>query len=154
MTGLSIILGYGKIKVDEYCIIISSIINFNLKNMEENTTGQEGVEAPKAPQNDDVEKNKVMAIVGYVIPILFFVPLISEAKNSPFAKFHANQQLLLLLAAIAVNVVGTVIPVLGWFIILPLGTIAVFVLAIMGIINAVKGEMKKLPMIGGYEIIK
>jgi uncharacterized membrane protein len=79
---------------------------------------------------------------------------VSEAKNSPFAKFHANQQLNLLLAAIAVNVVGTIIPILGWFIILPLGTILIFVLAIMGIINAVKGEMKKLPIIGGFELIK
>jgi len=111
---------------------------------------------PAAPQGNqsDAEKNKVMAIVGYILPILFFVPLISEAKSSPFAKFHANQQLNLLLAAIAVNVVGTIIPILGWFIILPLGSIALIVFAIMGIINASKGEMKKLPVIGGYELIK
>lgn len=103
----------------------------------------------------DAEKNKVMAIVGYIIPILFFIPLLSEeSKKSPFAKFHANQQLNLLLAAIAVNVVGMIIPILGWFIILPLGSIAIFVLAIIGIINGVKGEMKKLPLIGGFEIIK
>ncbi|MFZ2188936.1 MAG: DUF4870 domain-containing protein [Candidatus Moraniibacteriota bacterium] len=111
------------------------------------------VAAPQ-PISADAEKNKAMAIVGYIIPILFFIPLVSEAKNSPFAKFHANQQLNLLLAAIAVNVIGTVIPILGWFIILPLGTILIFVLAIMGIINAVKGEMKKLPIIGGFELIK
>ncbi len=110
-------------------------------------------EAPKA-NNADAEKNKAMAIVGYIIPILFFIPLVSEAKNSPFAKFHANQQLNLLLAVIAVNVVGTIIPILGWFIILPLGTILIFVLAIMGIINGAKGEMKKLPIIGGFELIK
>lgn len=121
---------------------------------------QEGGDQPitpvTPPQADkaDVEKNKAMAIVGYIIPILFFIPLVTEAKNSPFAKFHANQQLNLLLAAIAVNVVGTVIPLLGWFIILPLGTILLFVLAIMGIINGVKGEMKKLPIIGGFELIK
>ncbi|OGI15411.1 MAG: hypothetical protein A2Z52_01605 [Candidatus Moranbacteria bacterium RBG_19FT_COMBO_42_6] len=111
---------------------------------------------PAAPQGSqsDAEKNKIMAIVGYILPILFFIPLISDAKNSPFAKFHANQQLDLLLAAIAVNVVGSIIPVLGWFIILPVGSIALIVIAIMGIINASKGEMKKLPLIGGYELIK
>lgn len=111
---------------------------------------------PAAPQGSqtDVEKNKVMAVVGYILPILFFVPLVSEAKNSPFAKFHANQQLNLLLAAIAVNVVGTIIPILGWFIILPLGGLAVLVIAIIGIIGAAKGEMKKLPVIGGFELIK
>jgi uncharacterized membrane protein len=104
--------------------------------------------------NQDVEKNKLMAIVGYIIPILFFIPLVSEGKNSPYAKFHANQQLVLLIAAIAVNVVGGIIPFIGWFIILPIGTIVLIVLAIMGIINASKGEMKKLPMIGGFELIK
>ena len=110
-------------------------------------------EAPKK-ESSDVEKNKPMAIIGYIIPILFFIPLVSDAKDSPFAKFHANQQLNLLLAAIAVNVVGTVIPFLGWFIILPLGSILLIVFAIMGIINAVKGEKKALPLIGGFELIK
>jgi uncharacterized membrane protein len=113
---------------------------------------------PAAPQpqgsGSDAEKNKAMAIIGYIIPIIFFIPLVTDAKNSPFAKFHANQQLNLLLAAIAVNIVGGVIPVLGWFIILPIGSIMLIVFAIMGIINAVKGEMKKLPLIGGFELIK
>ena len=112
--------------------------------------------APAAPVADkaDAEKNKAMAIIGYIIPILFFIPLVTEAKGSAFAKFHANQQLNLLLAAIAVNVVGTIIPFLGWFIILPLGSLLLIVFAIMGIINAAKGEMKALPMIGGFSLIK
>ncbi len=112
--------------------------------------------APVAPQGNqsDAEKNKMMAIVGYIIPILFFIPLVTDAKNSPFAKFHSNQQLVLLLAAIAINIVGSVIPFIGWFLILPLGSIFLIVIAIMGIINAAKGEMKKLPLIGGISIIK
>lgn len=121
--------------------------------MDEQTTSQPVPTAPQENQSD-VEKNKAMAIIGYILPILFFIPLVSDAKNSPFAKFHANQQLNLLLAAIAVNVVGSIIPILGWFIILPFGSLAIIVIAIMGIINAVKGEMKKLPIIGGFELIK
>lgn len=122
--------------------------------MDEQT--QQAPVQPSAPQGNqsDAEQNKTMAIVGYIIPILFFIPLVTDAKNSPFAKFHANQQLNLLLAAIAVNIVGSIIPFLGWFIILPLGSIALIILAIMGIINAVKGEMKKLPAIGGFSLIK
>lgn len=110
------------------------------------------VAAPKADASD-FEQNKVMAIVGYIIPLLFFVPMLSE-KKSPFGMFHANQQLVLLIAAVLVQIVGTVIPFLGWFVILPLGMVAVIVLAIMGIINAANGEMKQLPIIGGYSIIK
>lgn len=119
---------------------------------EQKNTAQPVVETKT--ENKDVEANKAMAIVGYILPILFFVPLLSDAKNVPYAKFHANQQLNLLLAAIAVNIIGTVIPILGWFIILPLGSLALLVIAIMGIINAAKGEMKKLPMIGGFSLIK
>lgn len=125
--------------------------------MEEQTQQtQQAPVQPSAPQGNqsDIDKNKALAIVGYIIPILFFIPLITDAKNSPFAKFHANQQLILLLAAIAINVVGGIIPFLGWFIILPFGSIALIILAIMGIINAAKGEMKKLPVIGGIGLIK
>jgi len=113
-------------------------------------------EEPKNEEkvSSDVEKNKPMAIVGYLIPILFFVPLLSDAKNSPFAKFHANQQLVLLISWIVVNIVGSIIPVLGWFIILPLGTIFLLIIMIMGIISAAQGKAKKLPLIGGIEIIK
>jgi uncharacterized membrane protein len=120
--------------------------------MEEQKQEQAPVAQPTASKSD-ADANKAMAIIGYIIPILFFIPLVTDAKNSPFAKFHAGQQLNLLLAAVAVNVVG-MIPVLGWFIVLPIGSILLIILAIMGIINAAKGEMKKLPMIGGFEIIK
>lgn len=131
--------------------------------MEENTQpqGASQSEQPQQPapepkpENSDVEKNKVMAIIGYIIPILFFIPLLSEeSKKSPFAKFHANQQLVLLISAIIVNIAGSIIPILGWFIILPIGCIILLILAIIGIINAAKGVMKKLPIIGGFEIIK
>ncbi len=106
------------------------------------------------PTNEDVEKNKAMAIIGYILPILFFIPLITDAKDSQFAKFHANQQLVLLISAIVVNIVGGVIPVIGWFLILPIGSVVLLVIAIMGLINAAKGEMKPMPLIGGIKIIK
>lgn len=112
------------------------------------------MEEIKQADPQDVEKNKAMAIVGYIIPLLFFIPLVTEeGKKSPFAKFHANQQLNLLLAAVIINVVGGVIPFIGWFIILPLGAIFLIVIAIMGVINAAKGAMKELPLIGTFKLI-
>lgn len=102
------------------------------------------------PDKEDVEKNKVMAILAYII---FFIPLLA-AKESKFAMYHANQGLVLFLAGIAVSIVGSIIPLIGWFIILPLGSILILVLAIMGIINASKGEMKPLPIIGKITILK
>jgi uncharacterized membrane protein len=99
---------------------------------------------------DDIEKNKAMGILAYII---FFIPLLA-AKDSAFAKFHANQGLILFLAAVIVNIVGTILPIIGWFIIIPLGNLAVFIFAILGIINATKGEVKELPIIGKISIIK
>jgi len=102
------------------------------------------------PDPQDVEKNRVMAILAYII---FFIPLIA-ARDSRFAMYHANQGLVLFLAAVVVNIVGGIIPFIGWFLILPIGWIAVLLLAIIGIINSSKGEMKPLPLIGGISIIK
>lgn len=82
-----------------------------------------------------------MAILAY---FLFFIPLLTDAKDSPFAKFHANQSLLLLIA----YVVLSFIPFLGWLL-----WMVVFVFWIIGIINASKGEMKELPLIGGIHIL-
>ena len=103
----------------------------------------------------DAEKNKAMAIVGYIIPILFFIPLVSEdGKKSPFAKFHANQQLNLLLFWVVGQILATVLTfvVIG-FLIFPLVMIAGVIFMIMGIINAANGTMKELPLIGGFKLI-
>lgn len=101
----------------------------------------------------DVEKNRLLAVIGYVVPVLFFLPLLTEGKNSPFARFHANQQLVLLIVALAVNLAGSMVPFLGLFLIWPVGTIFVIVLAILGVINASRGQMKRLPVIGTAELI-
>jgi uncharacterized membrane protein len=117
---------------------------------QQNQPQQTAPETQKDP-SEDAENNKALGIVGYIIPILFFLPLISDAKDSPFAKFHANQQLVLLITCFAVSILGGIIPFMRWF--APLGSIFCLVLAIMGVINASKGEMKELPLIGGFRII-
>ncbi|MDP1845706.1 MAG: DUF4870 domain-containing protein [Candidatus Moranbacteria bacterium] len=112
------------------------------------------MEEQKKAETSDVEKNKALAIVGYIIPILFFIPLVTDAKNSPFAKFHANQQLNLLLFWVVGQIAATVLTfVLIGFLIFPLVMIAGVIFMIMGIINASKGEMKGLPLIGGFKLI-
>jgi len=101
------------------------------------------------PDPVDVEKNKVMGILAYII---FFIPLLA-AKESKFAMYHANQGFVLFLLGVAVSIVGSIIPILGLVIILPIGYLAWLVLAIIGIINASKGEMKVLPVIGKIRTI-
>ena len=108
--------------------------------------------APQAEPND-VEKNKTMAILAYFI---FFLPLVTDAKDSPFAKYHANQSLILLIFSCGAYLVSSVLTImLIGFLLLPLVSIASFVLFIMGIINASNGKMKPLPLIGElFQIIK
>ncbi|HHU30566.1 MAG TPA: hypothetical protein GXZ53_07785 [Firmicutes bacterium] len=97
----------------------------------------------------DIEKNKVIAGLSY---ILFFLPLIA-CPDSKFGRFHANQALLLLILAIAGNIILTIIPVIGW-ILLPFFGILVFVLFLIGLINGLSGKAKELPVIGKYRLLK
>jgi uncharacterized membrane protein len=98
---------------------------------------------------EDVEKNKVISALAY---ILFFLPLV-VCPESSFGKFHANQGLLLLIVGFAGSIVLGIIPVIGW-IILPLFSLIVFIFGIMGLIGALNGKAKELPIIGKYRIMK
>ncbi len=102
----------------------------------------------------DIEKNKVFAVLAY-IGILFLVPLLA-AKESPFARYHTNQGILLFLTAVGLGIGGTIlsfIPFLGC--IISLGAwICILVLMVMGVINAISGKYKPLPLIGKYTILK
>ncbi|MFC4307297.1 DUF4870 domain-containing protein [Cohnella boryungensis] len=97
----------------------------------------------------DIQQNKGMAIVAY---ILFFVPLLA-AKESPYAQYHARQGLNLFLLALAVNIVLGILPFIGW-ILLPFANLGVLGLMIIGILAAVNGQTKPLPLIGNYQILK
>jgi len=101
----------------------------------------------------DVQANKVMAILAY-FGLLVLIPLFA-AKESPFARFHANQGLILLIAGFVIWLVSTVLTFVSPFLgIISLLNIVILVFAIIGIINAAKGEMKELPLVGKFRIIK
>lgn len=105
----------------------------------------------------DIEQNKVLAAIGY-IPILFLVPLLA-APHSPYAKFHANQGLILTLAAAALGIARQVLcaifgimPFVRHFIptiISAVVSVAVLAYMVIGVITAAQGRAKKLPVIGG-----
>jgi uncharacterized membrane protein len=134
--------------------MILRVLLLNNKFMEDQKQENSGQTAanstPPTVDKADAKKNKGIAMVAYIV---FFVPLIS-AKDSKFAMYHANQGLILLIAAVAANVVLSLIPILGWFIMGLILPLVILGFAIIGIINASKGEMKPLPYIGGFEILK
>ena len=116
----------------------------------------------------DIEQNKMLALFSY-LGILFLVPLLG-APNSRFARFHANQGLVLLIATIILDIgLAIVSAILGaifgalwlwalWAIIsVLLGFlmwVPTLILSIMGIVNAVGGKAKELPLIGKIKILK
>ena len=102
---------------------------------------------------EDIDKNKVYAALAY-LGILFFIPLV-VAKESAYGKFHANQGLVLFLAAIIVGIINFVlafIPIVGGIIGFVL-SLAIFAFMIIGIVNAVNGKATPLPLIGGLNLI-
>jgi uncharacterized membrane protein len=121
----------------------------------------------------DAEKNKLFGIVAY-IPFLFLVPLLA-AQDSKFAKYHANQGLLLTIVAVILWIVQKVINTLirnamyrnflnnpigstagGGFVITLIGLVVwgiITILGLIGIIAANKGECKPLPVIGKFNLI-
>jgi len=106
---------------------------------------------------EDAEKNKVMGILAY-LGILCLVPILA-AKDSPYAKYHANQGLVLFLveiASIVITFAGMLIPFIGvGFYFLHVILYLVFlVLIVLGIINAAAGKCVPLPVIGGIKLLK
>ena len=101
-----------------------------------------------------MQGRKGMAVLSY-FGLLVLIPIFL-AKEDALARYHANQGLVLFIVDIIAGIAGGLlayIPVVGG-IIASLLSIVLFVFMILGIINAVKGEMKPLPLIGGIEIIK
>ena len=110
---------------------------------------------------EDAEKNKIFGILAYLW-ILCLVPII-VAKDSPFAKYHANQGLVLFLGWIAVGIfqfiIGIILAMMPGFLgflgaIFGLLYLAPLVLLVLGVINAARGKCVPLPVIGGIKLLK
>lgn len=106
-------------------------------------TGPEKVDSQ--PVKPTHEKNVGMAVVAY---ILFFVPLLTDAKDDPFVKYHVKQGLVLFIAAMIANATSWMFIPLMFF--MWIFHVAIIVLAILGILNAVHGKKEPLPFIGQF----
>ncbi|MDP4153766.1 MAG: hypothetical protein Q8865_10095 [Bacillota bacterium] len=101
------------------------------------------------PDPADVEKNKVIAGLAY---LLFFLPLLA-CPDSKFGRFHANQALVLWIFGFGGSLVLSLIPIIGWFLLI-FYPIAVGVFGIIGLVNGLQGKAKELPLIGKIKIFK
>lgn len=107
---------------------------------------------------NDIQASKGMAWLSY-LGIFFLIPMLTQ-KDSAFAKFHVNQGVVLFIASIIFNIVGYIIMFVMALILPALAFIGYLiclvpaVFAIMGIIFALQGSAKRLPLIGNMQIIK
>lgn len=90
------------------------------------------------------EKNTNMAIIAY---ILFFIPLLTDAKNDPFVKYHVKQGLALFICFMVVAAVSQTFFGMFFTGLLDLGLV---VLAVIGILNVTKGKQEPLPFLGRF----
>ena len=110
----------------------------------------------------DIANNKAMAILAY-LGILVLVPIFA-ANNSPFARYHANQGLILLIVNIVLMIAAAILSAifvaiswrlyflstLFWLI----ASIIILAFVIIGIINAASGKAKELPIIGKIRLLR
>jgi uncharacterized membrane protein len=120
-------------------------------------TPQQPPPMPPAPGGNpmpesDIEPGKLFAILSYFC-FLFIIPLVQ--KNNRFALYHAWQALVMTIISIVIWVPLTIlsfIPIIGCFV--SIGSLFIglgwFILWVIGLINAITGKYKGIPLISKF----
>lgn len=90
-----------------------------------------------------------LAYITFIPAIIFLV--LEPYNKSAFIRFHSFQSIAFSVAIFAIHVVLAFIPVIGWLI-SALLSVVFFVLWIIVILKASKGEWYKLPVIGDFAL--
>ncbi len=93
-----------------------------------------------------VQEGKTIAIISYITFIGTIIAYImNQNKKNSFASFHIRQAVGIALLGVAISILRNYIS-LG--IVGSILSIGVMVLSIIGIISAVQGEEKRIPLLG------
>lgn len=102
---------------------------------------------PPASSGED----RTAAILCYITIIGFIVAIILHSnKKTQLGSFHLRQALGLVLSGLAFGVGAIVlafIPIIGWLAIM-VGWVGLLVLVIIGLIAAINGKQKPVPVLG------
>lgn len=96
---------------------------------------------------NSIAEGKSIATIAYITLIGLIIAFVQNGeKKNAFAAYHLRQSLGLMCTGVALFMVG-LIPFLGWILSI-LGTIALIVLWIMGLMNAINGKEQPIPVLG------
>lgn len=92
---------------------------------------------------------RVTGIVAYITIVGWLIAYLAGDKEG--AKFHLNQSLVLCIAQLALSVLGK-IPVIG--LVTGILSLVVLVFQVLGVIYALQGQNKEVPLLGAIKILK
>ena len=112
----------------------------------------------KVPEKE-IEEGKICAVLMYIfwiVGIIWFFTDENMRKNR-FAKFHVQQGIMLLIGSTILTFAIFLlifIPIIGWILLFPAMILLWLptVWMIIGIVYAVRGDFKPLPVIGEYAL--
>lgn len=94
-----------------------------------------------------IEEGKTIAIIAYITIFgLIIAYVLNNDKKNTFAAYHIRQSLGLGITGLALSIVNY-IPFIGWILGI-LGSIFLLVLWVMGLLSAINGEKKPVPVLG------
>ena len=92
-------------------------------------------------------QDKAIGIIAYITIIgLIIAFILNMEKKDAFGSFHIRQALGIAVSGIAMSFIA-VVPVIGW-ILAVVGSLLVLVMWVIGIVNAISGNMKPVPVLG------
>jgi len=98
--------------------------------------------------NTDAQEGKICAVLSYLLIGIIWYFIDEKMKKNAFVNFHVKQALVLMITSLAGSIALGMTFILAWLI--PALHVAIFVLMVMGIVNANNGQKKELPIIGRF----
>jgi uncharacterized membrane protein len=106
---------------------------------------------PPAAQASAGLADNVAGALAYVTVLPAILFLVLEPYNKrPFVRFNALQSLGIAICGFVGSIVCGVIPILGWFILMPLLMLTLVISLILCAVKAYGGTKFKLPVLGNF----
>ena len=105
------------------------------------------MESQNSQNQSTTGNNTLMAAISYLGPLVIVAYLIG--KDNQFVKFHVKQGLVVFGIEVLVWIITSTMMFYSFWMFINIINLATLILSVIGIINAVSGKQKELPLVGG-----